>query len=138
MKKVIIFLMAIIVSAGVAFAQDNSIIKRCTDNVHVTVTNLGNLPQNGKITVKFINPDPAVSCTKQVNFTTSYSGKIWGNENNEVWSAVKITVILGNNEYMATYSSPHQYIPVVFQGSDFEPYSTWEVDAHNANPVSPM
>jgi len=90
------------------------------DNVRVTVTNLGNLPQNGTVTVNFYNPDPAVSCqVPPASFSNGYYNDLRvGKYNNEVWSWVYIRVVLGNNQYYADYFSMNQS-DVVFQGSDF-------------------
>ena len=102
----------------------------CRDNVHITVTNLGNLPPNGTITVNFYNPSPTVSCTRYESFSNGYQGLVLGERNNEVWSWVFIRVILGNNQYYADYFSTEQWRPVVFQGSDFRPIGPGGIPAY--------
>jgi len=127
MKKVIIAAV-ILVATGIATIcwgdnnPGNSSMDKCQDNVKVTVYGLGGLPQNGTIKIKFINSEfPEVSCTRDRTFTSTFDEQIWGNYNNESWSDVSITVILGNFEYIATYYSTEQWKPVVFTGADFHP-----------------
>ena len=126
--KTAIFTVAIMLSVNFAFGQHNTAnpMEECRDKVDVTVTDLAGLPPNGVIIVHFINPDPTVSCSITRNFYEEFDETIRGNYNRENWSEVTVTVILGNREYIATYSSPYQWIPVVFHGYDFTPTLTAE------------
>jgi len=138
MKSIRIIATVILVACATAICwgennPSNNSMGRCQDNVYIEVKDLGDLPQSGKITVKFINPKyPEVSCiVPPVYFSNgSWSGKIWGNENNEWWSAVSVTVILGNHAYIATYSCPgeDQWKPIIFTGADFSPMWGEETD----------
>ena len=104
---------AIMFSVNFVSAQEqNSLVDWNYDRVYVEFINMGNLPNNGSVTITWVHPTYTNKETFSYVGTSSYGDTPAANN----WISITVTVKLGH--YRASKSYPG-YAVFTFNGSDF-------------------